>query len=399
MKKLIFATLVALVPLALSGQAAEKQIHEFVGPPVNQDVWCPCQLDIEANRPEFLVDNDDPNDRIIRITAFEETLGGNNCTASKECPQGSSEEVSLAADEKNMSLALDIEAFNIGNISDDDIPPSMFLTEEEFQNRLEPDLEAIPGLKSDDKNLLFDFFRKEAKARNPFCTPEVWERVRARGEEIRCMQRQELRFQKNLRQSYYEPHEIGIRFRMPGYIHNRKDSIRWVLAQWKHDRDEDSYMEKKENPFLAVRFDDGVLHVTLQDEYCRCTIASAPHPDPKKNKTVWKDGKPSRCFSTLKSRPSICTPGYSVKYVDGNGILSEPLGEWVTLRFELAPAWENGRLVIYDNNRRVAEVTGRFGYVPNPEHATMKLKIGQYRGYQPSEDTMDVDWVSVSALD
>lgn len=61
------------------------------------------------------------------------------------------------------------------------------------------------------------------------------------------------------------------------------------------------------SPFLAQRYDNGVLHVTVQNENCRCIVASAPMPEPQ---PVWKDGVPADCKFTypLHLEGQQCTP-------------------------------------------------------------------------------------------
>ena len=57
---------------------------------------------------------------------------------------------------------------------------------------------------------------------------------------------------------------------MPAVIQDTKNSVRWVIAQWKQEPVSPAY--KDPSPVLAQRFDDGVLHVTVQDEDCRCRV-------------------------------------------------------------------------------------------------------------------------------
>ncbi len=61
----------------------------------------------------------------------------------------------------------------------------------------------------------------------------------------------------------------GFSFRVRGEYPDDGLSARWILAQFKEQTDE--------SPFLALRFDDGVFHITVQDDAQRFTIASAQH--------------------------------------------------------------------------------------------------------------------------
>ena len=125
-------------------------------------------------------------------------------------------------------------------------------------------------------------------------------RVKAAGEEDECIQRQELRLTEKYVHDAAKPYLYSLRFRMPKEVGDEKNSIRWVIGQWKQEPVSDKYetefgKEWGASPFLAQRFDDGVLHITVQDEHCRCMIASAPR---KEEELIWKSGTPQYCQST-----------------------------------------------------------------------------------------------------
>ncbi len=61
----------------------------------------------------------------------------------------------------------------------------------------------------------------------------------------------------------------GFSIRVRGEYPDDGLSTRWILAQFKEQTDE--------SPFLALRFDDGVFHITVQDDEQRFTVASAQH--------------------------------------------------------------------------------------------------------------------------
>lgn len=61
----------------------------------------------------------------------------------------------------------------------------------------------------------------------------------------------------------------GFSFRVRGEYPEDGLSTRWILAQFKEQSDE--------SPFLALRFDDGVFHITVQDDKERFTVASTQH--------------------------------------------------------------------------------------------------------------------------
>ena len=109
---------------------------------------------------------------------------------------------------------------------------------------------------------------------DPYCDSAIIQKAMAAGEEGGCIQRQELRFQSLYAHAADEPFTYKLRFRMPAVGQDTKNSVRGVTAQWKQEPVSPAY--KDPSPVLAQRFDDGVLHVTVQDGDCRCRVASAP---------------------------------------------------------------------------------------------------------------------------
>jgi hypothetical protein len=262
---------------------------------LNWNYWCPCQIDMEASPITFPPDSDDANDRVARIMADEASLGGNKCRnrAPKfECrpPKSSSEPASDVADRF------------------DDAP--------DLAESLGPSLIRPPSM--------------APERRNPHCADEVELRAHRHHEDDECIQRQELRLQTRHIHNATAPHLYSFRFRMPAEIEDRRNSIRWVTVQWKQEPISEAYErqfgdEWGPSPFLAQRFDDGVLHVTVQDEHCRCKVASAPYPDG--SIPAWAPGRAQYCESTKPGEVGLaCTPELYVQY-DPNPILSSALGQ------------------------------------------------------------------------
>jgi hypothetical protein len=234
---------------------------------------------------------------------------------------------------------------------------------------------------------------------NKYCTGEILQLVRSAGEENECIQRQELRLHKSHAHPANQPHLYSLRLRMPAVIEDRTSSIRWVTAQWKQEPVSDAYNSLGKDwgpsPFLAQRFDDGVLHVTVQDEHCRCKIASAPLPGGEAEQ--WKDGTPSYCLSTRPGDAERkCTPDLVAEY-GPKPVLDSPLGKWVDITYRVqagrsAPAmievWQDGRFIV--------RVAGKLGYEPKAgEKSQTKFKVGHYRDYMPFVHAMEVDRISV----
>jgi len=255
---------VTLLIGGLSDRPAAAQTFledEFNGPDLNWRFWCPCQIDMKDAPIGFAPDPNENNDEIARITVNDASLGGNVCHYNSECRPSAA------------SLFVD-------------------------HGRSKP--WRSPSLPEPSSPSLVRLLEKKL-LKNPYCTEEVMRRALLAGEENLCIQRQELRFQKPYQHEADKPYRYSFRFRMPAIIEDRTNSIRWVIAQWKQEPLSDSYetqFGKGEgpSPFLAQRFDDGVLHVTVQDEYCRCRVASAPKPDGSTD--VWRDGAAQNCVWT-----------------------------------------------------------------------------------------------------
>lgn len=365
MKSVLIAAC-ATLSLSASVTSAQSRIHdEFFD--LNWQVWCPCQIKMKESPIVFPADESEAGDRFAQVTADDSSLGGNECDVSTECvPPG--------------GTALFLEDFDAEAEADFDLPEP-----------LGPSLVRVPSA-----TLL------EAPAKNPYCTPEVERRAKEAGEEDRCIQRQELRLQKALKHDVSQPWLYTFRIRMPAIIQDRKNSVRWVLAQWKHAPIAKSYCRDFDcdvwgpSPFLAVRFDDGVLHVTVQDEHCRCKVASAPAAHG--SEPTWRDGRPQYCLSTDTRLPesTTCTADITVAYGD-DPILSSPLGQWVELMFRIKlDKNRRSTIEIHEQDRFIAKLTGNIGYKPKRRAVSKaKFKIGQYRNYMPYVHKMDIDWVRI----
>lgn len=348
---------------------AQYLSEDFDAAPLDWTAWCPCQIDTEDAPLQFLSDPQGGAD-FVRITADEASLGGNVCRSGEpeyEClPPQSSPAFALLS---SMEVADSEPDFA------ETLGPSLIGEDIEMQT-----LSAKP---------------------DPYCSEEVWRRARAAGEEDRCIQRQELRFQKPLRHDSRAPAVYGLRFRMPETIENRTDSIRWVTAQWKQAPIARRYCRQFDcgswgpSPFLAQRFDDGILHVTVQDEHCRCKIASAP--DPNDLDRQWRDGPVRDCRSTHPATEGdLCVARLEAVYGD-DPVLSSARGDWSELEYLVQTGWNgDGVVELREAGRLIVRVTGRIGYEQRWFDASQtKFKIGIYRNYMPYIHAMDIDRVTV----
>jgi hypothetical protein len=365
--------------LAHPPAAAQASLEdEFVGRELDWPHWCPCQIDMKNAPIEFLPDPNENNDGIARITVDETSLGGNVCRyrSPNECrPPVAS-----------LFVNYDSGGETAGT-----------------KGRLgRPTAWSGPHLpKPLGASLLLPLEKRPLK--NPYCTGEVMRRALAAGEENLCIQRQELRFQKPYQHEADKPHRYSLRFRMPANIEDRTNSLRWVIAQWKQEPLNASYQsqfDKREgpSPFLAQRFDDGVLHVTVQDEHCRCKVASAPNPDGSKD--VWRDGLAQYCEWTRPTdEGKPCQADLQVKY-GANPILPSALGQWVEMSYRVE-AGRSGKAVIevYAGEQFIVRITGKIGYEPNLRKPSLtKFKIGHYRDYMPFVHAMEIDWLRVAPI-
>ena len=375
--------------------------------------WCPCQVDMSSAPVTFPVelDKDGKPFRIARIEVNDYSLGGNNCPKAE-------------LDKCNPPKALG--AFSLGRVlGSTERPEPPEVLGPSFFDVPELDLRS-PGVlqRLDGRFIVAPEGEKAAPAvppalaaplpslRNPYCMESVEIRALRRDEEEECIQRQELRLKGDDPRADM-PHEYLLRFRMPpsDQIADRVNSIRWVIAQWKEKPLHSDY--KKENwgpsPYLALRFDDGVMHITVQDEECRCVVAAAPHP--LKELTGWiKDGKGGSTFPADKDKP-ICEssragdepetpcdkdyPHFKMSY-GSNPTLNTALGTWTTMTF-LVEAGPDAKIVVKQDGEDKVTVTGKIGYRHSEvEETPSNFKIGHYRDYMPFSSVIDIDLFTVA---
>ena len=347
--------------------AGDKWSDDFSTSELNRSLWCPCQINMNKAPIEFLHDPDDAGNQYARITVDINSLGGNVCR--KAAPD-----------------------YECGK------PTSAFLLSPDRPPAVEEPVTAkFPGPSFIDDNKIVPFAAIDPNG-DPYCDSAIIQKAIAAGEEGECIQRQELRLQSQYTHAADEPFTYKLRFRMPAVIQDTKNSVRWVTAQWKQEPVSPAY--KDPSPVLAQRFDDGVLHVTVQDEYCRCRVASAPLPDG----SIWpaRPGVAHDCISTRPGDPdnTACTANLTVEY-GADPVLPSARGAWVDMQYRVQMSRSKPAAIeIYANGRFIVRVTGKIGYEPAPGKISQtKFKIGHYRDYLPSVDTMDIDRVEVEPSD
>ena len=343
--------------------AADKWLDDFSAPELDRGLWCPCQINMSRAPIEFLHDPDDPSNQYARITVDINSLGGNLCRKA----------------------APDDECGNPVSVFS---PASAQLgaTEKPDTSKLLVDSPKMVPLAAIDTN------------GDPYCDSTIAQKALAAGEEGRCIQRQELRFQAQYVHAADEPFTYRLRFRMPAVIQDTKNSVRWVIAQWKEEPVSPAYTDP--SPVLAQRFDDGVLHVTVQDGDCRCKVASAPLPDG----SIWpaRSGAARDCISTRRGDPdnTMCTADLDLEY-GADPVLPSARGAWVDMQYRVEMSRSKPAAIeIHADGRFIVRVTGKIGYEPAPGKISQtKFKIGHYRDYLPSVDYMDIDRVEVERAD
>jgi hypothetical protein len=361
------AILCLCVVVAGPASASDKWSDDFSTSTLNLGLWCPCQINLKRAPIEFLHDPDDAGNQYARITVDINSLGGNVCRKAApddECGKPISA-FSLSADRPRAVEEPDTPKLLAPSFIDD------------------PKIIPAAAISADG---------------GPYCDSAIIQKAITAGEEGRCIQRQELRFQSQYTHAAHESFTYKLRFRMPAVIRDTKNSIRWVTAQWKQEPVSPAYNDP--SPVLAQRFDDGVLHVTVQDGDCRCRVASAPMPDG----SIWpaRPGVAHDCISTRLGDldNTVCTPDLTLEY-GLDPVLPSARGAWVDMQYRVQISRsKTAAIEVYANERFIVRVTGRIGYEPAPGKISLtKFKIGHYRDYLPSIDTMDVDRVEVERSD
>jgi len=176
-------------------------------------------------------------------------------------------------------------------------------------------------------------------------------------------------------------------FKLSGDI-PRRGSTRWVVGQWKQET-----AAIDPSPFLAQRFDNGVFHVTIEDNGCRTAIASAEGDFNTASlatgelplKGVWaglgllEPEAPVSCSTDIGIQPGAASR------------LPNPHGSWVRMVYHMRAALDGQGLVeVYANGDLVVRANGSIGY-PTRAGARQYFKIGQYRDVMPGEAILYFD--------
>jgi len=318
---------------------------------LDKSLWCPCQIDNNRLPVTFSVDPETKSNRLAHITVDAEGLGGHRCKP--------------ACGATLFSLGLEVGS----------------------EATLGPMLVSPTGLK----------WSPQPPKPDPYCTPDIVKKAKGI-EEGSCIQRQELRVDESFARDATKPQLYSLRFRMPSKVENTTDSIRWVVAQWKA---EPAITEKGEDasPFLAQRYDDGILNVTVQDRSCRCLIASASRSNLN---YPWNNGNAQYCqrSDSEPGKAELCMSSLMLEY-GKNPILTSPAGKWTEMAYRVQAGAGHGSVIeVYQDGRFIVRATGHVGYdAPGKSKQKTKFKIGHYRDYIPSTDVMDLDWIRIKQVE
>jgi hypothetical protein len=219
----------------------------------------------------------------------------------------------------------------------------------------------------------------------------------------KTIQRNELRFrdQSNVHPADLD-HWYSITFKLVGTDGDSIPdcgSIRWVNAQWKYNEMGEG---ANDSPFLAQRFDNGVLHVTVEDGFCRCMIARAPG-DPEEAVAFTPMASPKlRPVKPLNCKDpdgKICNPPHLqllAAQPEQLVNLPDPKQDWVTMTYRVMADRNKGALFdIYANGRFIVRANGSAAAgiaFPN----RVKFKFGHYRDKVNNRANLLVDRICVS---
>ncbi|MCB1498463.1 MAG: heparin lyase I family protein [Bauldia sp.] len=186
-------------------------------------------------------------------------------------------------------------------------------------------------------------------------------------EEPKC-QRAEIRTQPAHRATYGQVAWYGFSFKVTGDI-SAEGSHRFVIGQWKAPFDD--------SPFLAQRFDDGIFHITVQNNKDQWTVASADG--------VASVPPESGLTLTLGERPT----------------LPSPRDTWVDMIYRVRTGRtdnvygprQEGQIDVWANGHSVVSVRGNIGATLSkpPDTWLIYFKTGIYRKYVPGEVTLYFD--------
>ena len=188
----------------------------------------------------------------------------------------------------------------------------------------------------------------------------------------RTCQRNEIRLNTDLRLPFGADAWYAFGFRIDGEL-ERRGSTSWVVGQWKQ--------ENGRSPFLAQRFDNGVFHITVQDNNCRVMVAAA-NRDPAA--LAGRTGPPPRRFESFLAEPwyYACDTYITLEW-GPEPLLPNPHGAWVGMLYHVVGGRDGQGLVeVWANGVFTVRATGSIGH-DDAAGPTQYFRFGIYRNAMP----------------
>jgi hypothetical protein len=172
-------------------------------------------------------------------------------------------------------------------------------------------------------------------------------------------------------------------------------SRRFVVGQWKGPGDG--------SPMLAQRFDNGVFHITVQDNDIRYVIASA-EGDPDAIVSAQQELVGQQPVDPVEDLPTAAYNSAPERYLGGAGIeiipepnaaLPDPRKGWVDMVYRIKPGRTDneygvkqaGEIDVWANRKKIVSVRGNIGATLKKDNPlSLKgpyFKFGIYRLRQP----------------
>ncbi len=193
-------------------------------------------------------------------------------------------------------------------------------------------------------------------------------------------QRNEIRIADQMRLPFGSDAWYGFSFRVESQD-TPNDSVRWVMGQWKQ--------QNGRSPFLAQRYDNQVFHITVQDEGCRFTIASASgNPDGM----AWmrEDGPSRPMEANGESGDTPCVSDVALEW-GADPILPDPGEAWVDMIYHVVGGRDGtGLIEVWANGRFIVRATGSIGY-DDASEPDQYFKFGIYRNVLASSAVAYLD--------
>jgi len=328
------ALLLFMVALgAGSGPARCAELNDgFNSKPLNKDYWDPCQVDVQRLLAFSEVDFGGDKRKVIVNTVDPKTGNPDSCTDGK---------VAFLALQSLGIILPDADIDSSEALGESLVPP---------QNpSFSGPAQCPPGdAKKDQRN------------------------------ELRPWQ-----IRPDLTHDFREPHWYSIVFGTDGDIPTC-GSARWVIAQWKQ--------VGAESPVIAQRYDNGVLHVTVESGKCRCVVAQATgNPDAMISAP---STSASRSVQLEDHGPIKCSCPSNLQVLTDRAdypLLPDPKRHWTTMTYFMQQIGTSDALLdIYANNQFVARVRGLIGNSQQPPKIA-KFKFGHYRDRIPGTASLSVD--------